>query len=95
MTKRYLMTTTKNPTFAGKRCGIQFTDGRAVVDEFTMPRGTSVPLEDLVKQIKSDFPGITVTEVLDIPAITAKAIAEDEGKESIARDATPKAPVKR
>jgi len=36
-----------------------------------------------------------VTEVLDIPAITAKAIAEDEGKESIARDATPKAPVKR
>jgi hypothetical protein len=60
---RYILTTPKNPQFNGKRMGIAFVDGRAVVDDLSKPRGVDVSLKDLISQVRSDFPGIAVEEV--------------------------------
>lgn len=45
---RYLVTTPKNPEFAGKTLGIQFSDGKAVVEDAILPTHLNRSLDEVI-----------------------------------------------
>jgi hypothetical protein len=55
MSKQYLVTTPRNPSFNGKTCGVMFRGGRAFVSEHTIDQSLGWSLDEVIRRMKEDF----------------------------------------
>lgn len=54
MSVRYLVTT-PNPDFAERVMGVQFSKGRATVDEYSIDPSLGYGVEDIARRLEKDF----------------------------------------
>ena len=67
MSIRQFICTTKNDQFNGKLCGLQFTNGRAVISSLTIDQKLGFSVEQVVQSLKKDF-GHDVVEFMESEA---------------------------
>lgn len=82
---RYLVTT-KSETYNGKTLGIKFQDGKAVVDEYTVPKNLGRKPDEVARLMKRDFG-------LEVQKIVGEQIVE-EIEETAPEEAAPPPPKK-
>jgi hypothetical protein len=62
-TKRFIATT-PNPDFIGKRAGVRFYGGQAVISEETIDKTLGFPIEEIVFRLERDF-GYQIEELVE------------------------------
>lgn len=82
---RYLVTAPID-TYSGKTLGIKFNDGKAVVDEYTVPKNLGRSPDEVARLMKRDFG-------FEVKKISAKETAEET--EEVAEEDIPLAPPKK
>lgn len=92
---RYVIKTPHNPQYNGVTYHVQFKDGRAVIDEYTLPKrpGFEPSLEQLVTMFRNDLPGYQVEALVSDEPASALVYAEPEAeapKPAAAKKATAK-----
>ena len=82
MSKQFVVTTPKNPTYSGKTCGVLFQGGRAFVSEFTIDQSLGLTVEEVIEKMREDF-GYEIEQVggakldlMDEQTIVVEPVAE-------------------
>jgi len=86
---RYLITVPKD-TYNGKTLGVKFNDGKAVVDEYTVPKNLGRSVDEVARLMKRDF-GFEVKRITAEQAVEeVEETVEEAEKEKTAPPPPPK-----